>query len=119
MVDNQTQRQMPSSAGKDVDLYAQIASSDAEEMIQPKHNGSFVMNFMVWYMRLTLMIDEKRREYAGAFRVINRVWNILMGGLYLCGIATFCILVVSYLRFPTYIKDYLEKNNNAVCKLEK
>ena len=109
MVENTKQRSMPPAHGRDEELYAQIAAGD-EVQIQTKRRSSLVMSLMVEYMRLTLAIDALRRDYQKAFRILSRCWSSIMSVIYLCGIGMFCILLVSYMRFPSYVQNYLNEN---------
>ena len=99
---------MPPSNTGDDSLFSQIAAGDEIGIV--KHRNSWLMSMMVSYMRLTLAIDAKRREYQKVFRVMGLIWSVLMSMLYLCGIVMFAILVGSYIRFPDYVKSYLAQN---------
>ena len=106
----------PASRQMDSDLYSQIAAGDQEEETKKtRAKSSFVMNFMISYMRLTLFIDAKRRQYQKLFRILGGIWAVLMMLLYILGFIMLLILIVSYMRFPTEIRDYL-KANNVICE---
>lgn len=109
MSDLQNNRQaVPPSMG-DTELYEQIAAGDEQAVHTARHN-SLGMSVMVWYMRWTLALDAKRREYQNVFRLLGHIWTVFMTFLYLCGIVMFVILVVSYMRFQQYVEDYLRRN---------
>lgn len=111
MAEQRNSRYAPAAPKQgDSDLYAQIAAGDQEEEKASRAKSSFVMNLMVEYMRLMLLIDSKRRQYQKLFRILGGIWAILMILLYLTGFAMLLILIVSYMRFPTEIKNYLERN---------
>ena len=109
MVENTKQKTAPTPYGRDEELYAQIAAGD-EIQVQTKQRSSLMMSLMVEYMRLTLAIDALRRDYQKPFRILGIVWASMMSIVYLCGLSMFCILLVSYMRFPTYIENYLKDN---------
>ena len=101
----------------DDDLYAQIAAGDEAEF-HAKPKSSLIMSLMIEYMRLTLALDAKRRQYQNLFHILGGIWAFLMGILYLGGLVMFIILVCSYIRLPTYIKDYLEQNGIRFNSIE-
>ena len=103
--------------GYDETLYEQIAANDEIE-IQTRRKSSFLMSVMVSYMRMTLLIDAKRREYEKEFRILGMIWSAFMSLLYLSGVTMFAIFVVSYMQFPTYVKNYLDKNGILYERME-
>ena len=117
MTENRNQRSTPPSHGLNDDLYAQIAAGD-EIQTQTKRRSSFIVSFMVEYMRLTLALDALRRDYRKLFHVLGICWAVVMSILYLCGIIMFGILVASYMRFPDYVREQLEKNDILYDKME-
>ncbi len=108
----------PNSNHGNMDLYSQIAAGDEVYVHERQRRESFFMRFMVQYMRWTLAIDEKRREYQGFFSLISRLWACFMGLIYLSGFIVMGILIVSYIQFPNYIKDYLSKNGIEYTRVE-
>ena len=115
----QNNRQMASAPRqRDEELYAQISAGDEMEFRTGKTKSSLTMSFMIWYMRMTLTIDEKRRQYQKLFHTLGLLWAGLMSALYLSGIAMFIILVGSYMRFEGYVREYLEKHDILYSKIE-
>ena len=55
----------------DTELYEQIAAGDEQAVHTARHN-SLGMSVMVWYMRWTLALDAKRREYQNVFLSIRK-----------------------------------------------
>ena len=108
----------PSNNHGNVDLYSQIAAGDEIYVNEQQRRETFFMRLMVQYMRWTLAIDEKRREYQGFFIFISRLWACFMGFIYLSGLAVMAILIVSYMQFPNYIKDYLSKSGIEYARVE-
>lgn len=110
------QQEFPSNP-MNQDLYSQIASGDVGH-VEAKPKQSFVMSLMVDVMRLTLLLDEKRRQYQGVFRFLGWAWKTMMVLLYATGIVMVCILVYSYIQFPNLIKDYFDRNGVSFEKME-
>lgn len=116
MADQKKSSFAPSAPKKgDLDLYAQIAAGDKEEQKQARTQSSFMMNLMIAYMRLTLLVDSKRRQYQKVFRILGGVWAVFMALLYVSGCIMLLILVGSYMRFPTEIQQYLNANG-IICE---
>ncbi|MBQ7413139.1 MAG: hypothetical protein IJV07_02560 [Alphaproteobacteria bacterium] len=115
----QNNRQMAGAPRqRDEELYAQISAGDEMEFRAGKTKSSLTMSLMIWYMRMTLTIDEKRRQYQKLFHTLGLLWAGVMSVLYLCGIAMFVILVGSYMRFEGYVREYLEKHDILYSKIE-
>lgn len=99
------------------DLYSQIAAGD-EIRVEKKHKTSFIMSLMIDFMRLTLYLDEQRRTHQKLFHALGVFWAGVMVMLYLSGIMMFIILVYSYIQFPTYVRQYFERNGILFTKMD-
>lgn len=117
MTENTKPRSMPPAHGRDEELYAQIAAGD-EIQVQTKRRSSLIMSIVIFYMRMTLEVDALKRDYQKLFRTIGWVWSGIMSVIYLCGLTMFTILLVSYMRFPDYVREQLEKNDILYDKME-
>lgn len=115
-MDEQKPKEFPSNP-MNQDLYSQIAAGD-EVRVEKKHKPSLIMSVMVDFMRLTLYLDEKRRAHQQLFRVLGNIWGGMMALLYLCGIMMFIILVYSYIQFPSYVRQYFERNGILFTKMD-
>lgn len=115
-MDEQKPQEFPSNP-MNQDLYSQIAAGD-EVRVEKKHKPSLIMSVMVDFMRLTLYLDEKRRVHQQLFRVLGNIWGGMMALLYLCGIMMFIILVYSYIQFPSYVRQYFERNGILFTKMD-
>lgn len=112
MVERRTKQFAPSAprnASGDDSLYEQIAAGD-EMAAQASRRRSLIMMLMIEYMRLTLTLDAKRREYKDIFQILGSIWTGFMLCLYVCGLVMFFILLGSYMRFPSYVHEYLDEN---------
>ena len=118
MVNQEKSSFAPSAPKGDSDLYAQIAAGDEEEQKQVRAQSSFLMNLMIAYMRLTLSIDSKRRQYQNVFRILGGIWAVFMILLYLSGGIMLLIMIGSYMRFPTEIQKYLNENGIICDKMD-
>lgn len=116
---DQQNRSVPPNPHRDNELYAQIAAGD--EIIMNEKNArhnSLTMSVMVWYMRMMLSLDEKRRQYEKSFILINRIWAGFMGALYLSGVAAFAVLVVGYMQLPNMVRSYLAENGIEYSRMD-
>lgn len=110
------QQEFPSNP-MNQDLYSQIAASDIEPVVK-KPRQSFVMSFMIDVMRLTLLLDEKRRVHQKLFRFMGGVWAAFMALLYTSGLVMVGILVYSYIQFPNLVQNYFARNGILFEKME-
>ncbi len=111
------QTQNPNNNGKayaskgSFDLYEQIARSDSEPVQLKKKNKSLLMQLIVSYMRLTLYIDSIKHTHEVFFKILGRIWMVIMGILYLSGVIVLIISLYNQLQLPVYLEDQLRSRN--------
>lgn len=113
----QSQPQSDSSGRSEPDLLSQIVAEEDKEEKQKKQKHSLFIMIFVKLMRLTFYLDAVRRKYEKVFLVLNAVYAVFMGVLYLGGITALCVLLYSYSQFPYYVEAYFRDNKIEVKNL--
>lgn len=97
------------------DLLAQISANDAEEEAKrSKSSHSYMMEFVVLFMKMTFILDDARRKYHKIFDVLAFVWAGIMSVIYAGGLAMLILLVYAYIQFPAVLQENLERQGIKV-----
>ncbi len=98
------------------DLLSQIASEDIEnekKTNQKKHKEpiSFSKLFTVSIMRITLFTDTVQHKYAHVLKVLQLIWCLIIGLIYIGGLFSLLVLGYAYKNYPTYIQNFFDTHH--------
>ena len=99
------------AAGRESDLYTQIAGQDTDPQVVKKKKPSLLMSAVIGFMRMTLYFDSLRRAHEQAFHFLGLTWSFFMGVLYLSGILVLLAAVYNRLQMPILLEDQLRVRN--------
>ena len=100
------------------DLYAQITAADEEVVVTEKKKTAPLISFMAVFMKITFWLDEFRHSHERFFIILNTIWGLMMGVLYLSGIVTLFLSFFSFMQLPVYLEKYCKERNIQYDKLE-
>ncbi len=101
------------------DLYAAITAEDEApvNVVEKKHQSLF-MALVVGFMKLTFWMDLTRRSNETAFRIIKNIWRTFMTILYLSGLITLALCLISFVSLPARIEKFFSEKNIQYSSLE-
>lgn len=95
------------------DLLSQISAEDEKDELarQNKSSHSFTMQFVIFFMKLTFILDEAKRHNQKIFDLFSVIWGAILTVIYLGGFFVLGLLIYSYVKFPELVKDNLIRQN--------
>lgn len=109
----------PNNPARSGDLYAAITAEDEApvEVKEKKHTSPF-MALVVAFMKLTFWLDLTRRSNENVFKILKGIWGCFIGLLYLSGIITLFLCLVTFIRLPAQLENFFDDQNIKYSSLE-